>query len=505
MSRANTEATPDECVQSRPNIVLIVADDMGWGDLGCYGASKISTPAMDSVAAEGLRATDCHSASAVCTPSRYAILTGRYAWRGPLKRHVLFGHAPAIIERHRPTLASMLHDSGYATGVFGKWHLGLGWRFRDNRQWSAFEPGSPLRAEVDDGTNVDYAAGFADGPIERGFDRFFGMTGSLDMPPYCFLDQDKTVGIPDIPKMVRYPGYSLQPPGFQVSGWNEEEVDERFVEQACGWMRSQVADDMPFFCYLPLSAPHRPCLPPARVKGTSAAGPRGDMVCVVDWAVGQVTALLDDLGVAANTLLIVTSDNGADLADFDGETYGHRSNGDWRGQKADIWEGGHREPFIARWPGRVPAGVVTDELFGLIDLMPTLATLTGATMPDGAAEDGIDVSGVLVGEEPSPRTSLVHHSLNSTFSLRDGRWKLVMGIGSGGFTDVDESRSSASLCDGQLYDLDEDPREEHNIWTVHPEVVERLYLELKTIARSPASGLSFDVAVGTQAGESVPA
>ena len=493
------EVGSDEASRSRPNIVLVVADDMGWGDLGCYGATKIATPAMDRIASEGIRATDCHSASAVCTPSRYALMTGRYAWRGPLKRHVLFGHAPAIIEQDRPTLATVLRGAGYSTGAFGKWHLGLGWRFHDGRQWSAFEPGSPLRAEVDDGSNVDYAAGFADGPIERGFDRFFGMTGSLDMPPYCFLDQDKTVGIPNISKIVRYPGYSLQPPGLQVPGWNEEDVDERFVEQACSWMRSEVASPRPFFCYLPLSAPHRPCRPPARSRGKSAAGPRGDMVCVVDWAVGKVVALLEELGVADDTLLIVTSDNGADLADYDGETYGHRSNGEWRGQKADIWEGGHREPFIARWPGCIPAGVVTDELFGLIDLLPTLATLTGATVPAGAAEDALDVSPVLLGSGPSRRTSLVHHSLNSTFSLRDGRWKVVMGVGSGGFTDPDESRSSALRSDGQLYDLAEDPHEEVNLWTARPEIVERLYGELKRIARSPASGLSFDVAVGAHA------
>ena len=496
MRQVGTEGLSGDTLQDRPNIVLVVADDMGWGDLGCYGASKIETPAMDRIASEGIRATDCHSASAVCTPSRYALMTGRYAWRGPLKRHVLFGHAPAIIELDRPTLASVLHEAGYSTGAFGKWHLGLGWRFKDGRQWSAFEPGSPLRAEVDDGSNVDYAAGFTDGPIDHGFDRFFGMTGSLDMPPYCFLDQNRTVGIPSIAKIERYPAYSLQPPGLQVPGWNEEEVDERFVEQASSWIRSEVANGKPFFCYLPLSAPHRPCLPPARSRGKSAAGPRGDMVCVVDWAVGEVAALLEELGIEDDTLLIVTSDNGADLADYDGETYGHRSNGGWRGQKADIWEGGHREPFIARWPGRVPAGVVTDELFGLIDLLPTLAALTGATVPVGAAEDALDVSSVLLGRGPSRRASLVHHSLNSTFSLRDGRWKLVMGVGSGGFSDPDESRSSALMSAGQLYDLVEDPHEQLNLWTTRPEVVERLYGELKRIARSPASGLSFDVAVG---------
>ncbi len=478
---------------TRPNVVLVVADDMGWGDLGCYGATKIPTPAMDRLAAEGVRATDCHSASALCTPSRYAIMTGRYAWRGPLKEHVIFGHSPAIIEQGRPTLASVLKDVGYRTGIFGKWHLGLGWQFDDGRAWTAFEHGSPLVAEVDDGSNVDYTAGFADGPTTRGFDRFFGMAGSLDMAPYCLLDQDKTVGVPDRPKERYFP---QQRPGLQVKDWNEEEVDVRIVEEACGWLRQQITAGEPFFCYLPTSAPHRPCLPPAFAKGCSTAGPRGDMVTVVDWAVGEVLALLDELGVADDTIVVVTSDNGARLSDIDGNTYGHRSNGDWRGQKADVWEGGHREPFVARWPGHIPPGSVTDELVGLVDLMATIARAPGTELPPGAAEDSLDMLDVLTGVAArGPRDSLVHHSGFATFSLRREHWKLVMGSGSGGFTEPKGQRCDASSCEGQLYDLATDPGETTNLWNEHPEVVHQLYAELKGLASSPASGLSFDVAL----------
>ncbi len=480
-----------------PNVVVVLADDMGWGDLSCYGAAKIETPAMDRVAAEGLRATDCHSASAVCTPSRYAILTGRYAWRGPLKRHVLFGHAPAIIEEERATLPRLLQQGGYATGAFGKWHLGLGWRFRDGRRWSAFDPGASLFAEVDDGSNVDYAAGFADGPIERGFDRFFGMTGSLDMQPYCFLEQDHTVGVPSEFKPVLYP---QQRPGLQVPDWREDQVDLEFAAQACSWMREQARAAQPFFCYLALSAPHRPCLPPEFARGRTQAGPRGDLVWLVDWAVGQVTAVLDERGIADETLLIVTSDNGAREADVDGDTHGHRPNGPWRGQKADIWEGGHREPFLARWPGHIGAGSQTDELISLLDLFPTIASACARDVPPGAAEDALNVLPLLVGEqERSPRETLVHHSLDGTFSLRAGEWKIVMGTGSGGFSAPDGQRCDAGHSDGQLYNMAEDPRETVNLWSTRPDVVARLYDQLKDITRGPASGLSFDVAVGGRA------
>ena len=479
------------------NVVVILADDMGWGDLGCYGATKIPTPALDRLAAEGLRATDCHAASSLCTPSRYALLTGRYAWRGPLKRHVIFGHSPAIIEQDRPTIASVLRGGGYATGAFGKWHLGLGWRFRDDRRWSAFEPGAPLEAEVDDGSNVDYAAGFTDGPTTRGFDRFFGMAASIDMSPYCFLDQDQAVGPVDQPKAVLYPSYGYQRPGLQNAEWCEEIVDIHFVEEAQRWIAAQAKAKQPFFCYIPLSAPHRPCRPPDFARGRSQAGPRGDAVVVVDWAAGQIMSLLDDLGLAQNTLLIATSDNGAETADVDGNTYGHQANGHWRGRKADIFEGGHREPFLARWPGRIPAGSVTNELYGLVDLLPTLAHAAEVPVPAGAAEDAVDVLGLWTGElVRSPRRSLVHHSGFGTFSLRQDDWKLVLGSGSGGFSAPRGRPCDATMAEGQLYDVAKDPDERTNVWSEHPDVIRALYGELKRIVGGPASGLSFDVGLG---------
>lgn len=475
-----------------PNVVLIVADDMGWGDLGCYGATKIPTPAMDRLAREGVRATDCHAASALCTPSRYAILTGRYAWRGPLKRDVIFGHSPPLIEADRPTLPGLFKEAGYATGAFGKWHLGLGWHFKDGRNWTAFDPGAPLRAEVEDGSNIDYAAGFSDGPTTRGFDRFFGIAGSLDMAPYCFLDQGRVVGSALQPKTRFGP---QQRPGLQSADFEEEHVDARFVAQACAWIRAQAAGRRPFFCYLPLSAPHRPCLPPPEAAGHSQAGPRGDMVVVVDNAVGAVLGVLDELDLVAETLVIVTSDNGARLADVDGETHGHLANGRWRGQKADIYEGGHREPFVARWPGRIPAGSVTDELIGLVDLAATLAASAGIPLSPGAAEDSVNQLPALTAGAPSARTSLVQHSGRGVFSLRRGHFKLVLGEGSGGFTEPVGAPCNATRPVGQLYDLERDPGETTDCWHAHPEIVRAFYEELKEVTGGPASGLSFDIAL----------
>lgn len=458
--------------RTRPNVVVILADDMGWGDLGCFGATQIPTPRIDSVAADGVRLTNCHSASAVCTPSRYALLTGRYAWRGALKAGVLAGHSPPILEPERATLASVLHDEGYATAAIGKWHLGLGWQWKDGSQLTAFGPDAQLQPTplADYGADVDYRLPFTGGPMERGFDRFFGIAGSLDMPPYAFLDQDRTFGVPDREKEIYV---SSQRAGRQTPGWRDDQVDIRFVTEACRWMRAQ---DQPFLLYLTLASPHYPCTPPDFIRGRSDAGSRGDMVTLVDWAVGQVDDTLAELGVVDDTLLIVTSDNGAMYADFRSpDTHGHASNGPWRGQKADIWDGGHREPFVARWPSAIPAGLVRDDPVGLVDLLPTIAGAVGA---DGGrdVEDGQDILQVLTGDaEVDTERVLIHHSLRGMFAVRRGKWKAVFGTGSGGFT---SPAGDLSDNDGQLYDLVADPAEAHNLWNDHPEVVADLRREL---------------------------
>jgi arylsulfatase A len=489
----------------RPNVIVVLADDMGWGDLGCYG-STIPTPHVDALAASGARLTDCHSASAVCTPSRYALMTGRYAWRGPLKNFVLMGHGPALIEPTRPTLGSVLRDAGYATGAFGKWHLGLGWRHRDGSVRDAFAPEARLHddVETDFGRDIDYTAPVVGGPTALGFDRFFGIAGSLDMPPYAFIDQDRTVGVPDREKEVYL---TEQRPGLQVPGWREDEVDVRFVEEAVRWIGS-VPHDRPYLCYLTPSAPHRPCVPPAQVRGASGLGDRADAVCLVDWAVGQLMAAVAARGQEADTLVIVTSDNGAPtIFTDDGDVRLHRPNGDWRGQKGDLWDGGHREPFVARWPGRIPAGAVLDAPVCLTDVLPTVAAAAGVPV---VAEDGVDLLPALTGTGAAPPGDrpIVHHSLGGRFALRAGRWKAVFAAGSGGgFSEPSIGALFASGSgkahanppwdadhpEGQLYDLDADPHETVNRWHDEPATVAALYATLQGICRDQTSGLPFGV------------
>jgi len=450
--------------KSKPNIVYIMADDMGYGDPGCFGATKIPTPHMDRLAREGVRFTDAHSSSAVCTPSRYSVVTGRYCWRSPLKSGVFGGLAQPLIEPGRATIASLLRRHGYGTAAVGKWHLGLGWQASDGE----IEPWG-------NGFNVDYRRPLPGGPNEVGFDYFFGIAGSLDMPPYCFIENDRTVGIPSVEKDVYNP---QQRQGLMTPGWRDEEVDLTFARRAVEFVERHRAQrpDEPFFLYLTPSAPHRPCVPPDFVRGASHAGPRGDMVCMVDWMVGEVDSALERLGVADDTLLVVTSDNGARLTCYDGSDYGHKSCGNWRGQKADIWDGGHREPFIARWPGRIAPGSACDQTVCLVDFMATCAAIVGADLPEGAAEDSFSFLPALLAEPPASRAreATVHHSIDGTFAVRQGPWKLILGLGSGGFSPPRRIEPEPGGPQGQLYHMDDDPAETANLWSDRPEVVERL-------------------------------
>lgn len=450
-----------------PNIIWIMADDMGYGDLGCYGATKIPTPNMDRVAAEGIRFTDAHSSSAVCTPSRYSVLTGRYCWRTRLKGGVDGGFSLPLIDPARLTVASLLKHHGYATAAVGKWHVGLEWQPKrgeqiDRNRWA------------DEG-HVDYSRPIIGGPTAVGFDYFFGIAGSLDMPPYCFIENDRTVGIPTEEKE---PYNAQQKKGYMTPGWRDDQVDVEHAKRAIAWMERHVADraDDPFFLYLTPAAPHRPCMPPDFAEGKSQAGPRGDMVWMVDWVVGRILEALDRLGCRDDTLLVVTSDNGAHLADVDGETYGHKSCGELRGFKGCIWEGGHRVPLIARWPGRIEAGSTSDQTVGLMDLTATCAALVGAELPTNAAEDSYSILPALLGEtvEVPARDSTVHHSVGGMFAIREGSWKLIDGRGSGRGSAYGSDADQEDDHPGQLYDMQDDWQETRNLWSEHPDRVEQL-------------------------------
>lgn len=483
---------------SRPNILVVLADDLGWGDLGCYGATRIPTPNIDALAADGIRFTDAHAASSVCTPSRYALLTGRYPWRSPLKQGVLMGHGPALIEQDRPTLASVLRADGYRTAAVGKWHLGLGWQHRDGTVWDARNPDHPLEYQLGDplarhdvkdldaGEDIDYAQPFTGGPTQLGFDRFFGIAGSLNMPPYAYLDQDRTLGIPARWKERFLPG---QRPGLEADGWDEHEVDLTFLEHAKDFLR-ETEEGVPFFLSFTPSAPHRPQVSPEFVRGASGAGSRGDSVVFVDWLVGELVAVLREQGMLDDTIIVFSSDNGSPTIFADELDSQHSPNGPWRGQKGDVWEGGHREPLIIRWPEQIPAGTVSEAAVDLVDLLPTLAALAQVPLPAGAAEDGLDRSAVVctgVDEVSTPHLR-VYASMGGALCAQEGPWKAVFAVDSGGGLSVDDR---AAAPGGQLFHLAADPGESVNLWEEEPQLVARLRGLLLEAGADPAR-LGFD-------------
>jgi arylsulfatase A-like enzyme len=442
-----------------------MADDMGYGDPGCYGSEKIKTPAIDRLASEGMLFTDAHSSSAVCTPSRYSVLTGRYSWRTRLKNGVQCGHGAPLIEKGRSTVATILRSKGYATGAFGKWHLGFDYVLKDGDLIPAEK--SINGPECADYLDFDYSKPLEGGPLDHGFDKYFGISGSLDMPPYCFIEDDHTVGIPSIPKIT----ITQQRPGLSVEGWDDESVDVRFTEKACKFIENSVNAGKPFFAYVPLSSPHRPNVCPDFMKGKSDAGPRGDAVMLADWCLGQILDKLDECNVAGNTLVFFTSDNGANPCDYFGRTYGHKSCGDLRGFKADIYDGGHRVPFLVRWPGHITPGSISDSLCGLIDLFSTAAGITGYECSKEEGPDSLSLLPILKNPKAETRKTIINHSALGMFAIRSKNWKLIDGLGSGGSSlprTYDPPRPGEN---GQLYSFEEDCWEQVSHYLKESEVV----------------------------------
>lgn len=455
----------------KPNIVYILADDLGYGDLQCYGESAIPTPHIDELAKEGVRFSDAHSPSAVCTPTRYSVLTGRYSWRSRLKESVLGGHSEPLIEPERLTVPSFLKENGYETACIGKWHLGLGWG--------------------KDGEEFDYQQPITGGPTELGFDYFYGIPASLDMPPYCFIENDRTVGIPSVekePKDFSQAGRT----GLMTPGWKDEEVNETLTQKAESYISDHVKSkqNLPFFMYFPVTGPHTPWLATEQFRGKSGVGPRGDMIMELDATVGRIIKTLKDLNEWDNTLLIFTSDNGPHPATEEITIHGHKPAGDLRGQKADIWEGGHRVPFIASWPGTIREGTVSDQMVCLVDLLATCADMINEPLPSEAGEDTLSMIPAFT-ENKSIRESVIHHSITGMFSIRRRDWKLIQGKGSGGFgvqSKKDQliglptqGRSVADHSPGQLYNINVDEAEQNNLYLQEPEIVEELTNELISI------------------------
>lgn len=450
----------------QPNIVYILADDMGYGDVRSLNPdSKIPTPHMDRLAAEGMAFTDAHSGSAVCTPTRYGLLTGRYAWRTRLKSGVLWGYSPPLIDRGELTVAQYLKDQGYHTACVGKWHLGLGWQTTD---------GSTLTDATDlAGEKVAFDQPLTHGPLDLGFDYFYGISASLDMPPYVYIENDRATAIPTEVKPTTFRE------GLTAEGFKPVDVMPDITEKAVKYLKDRKAQapDQPFFLYFPLTAPHTPVVPAPFVEGWSEAGEYGDFTSQVDHTVGEVLKTLDELGIADNTLVIVTSDNGSTeptskmVKEFD-----HRPNHHFRGRKSDVWEGGHHVPFLARWPEKVAAGTTSEQVTCLTDLLATVADIAGTPLPASAGRDSVSMLPLLLGEtggEPL-RKFTIHHSIDGTFALRSGPWKFIDGPGSGGWSSRGNNAPKPDDPPVQLYNLAGDIGEQNNLMQDHPEKLAEL-------------------------------
>lgn len=450
---------------SKPNVIYILADDLGYGDIGCLNPEgKIATPHADRLAAEGMIFTDAHSSSSVCTPTRYGIMTGRYNWRSSMKQGVLGGLSPRLIEPGRQTVAAFLKNQGYATACFGKWHLGLNWPQNDGKA-----PGASANQK-----KIDYTKAIKDGPTALGFDEFYGISASLDMPPFVYIDNDRVTEIPTVEKTYYRKG---------IAGEKFEAIDvlPDITEKAVEFIGKHAADakqGKPFFIYLPLASPHTPILPTREWQGKSGLNAYADFVMQTDATVGAVMEALDKAGIAENTLVIFTSDNGCSReADYPLLTSkGHNPSYEFRGWKSDIFEGGHRVPFIVRWPATVKAGTTSDQLICLTDLFATTADILDQKLPDEVAEDSVSILPALDGSVGKPlREAVVHHSINGSFAIRQGKWKLLLCPGSGGWSKpLPGAPSTLELPPVQLYDLSKDIGETQNVQAEHPEVVERL-------------------------------
>ncbi|TWU46074.1 Arylsulfatase [Rubripirellula tenax] len=449
---------------AKPNIVWILADDWGYGDVQCLNPNrgKIATPAMDRLAAQGMTFTDAHTTSSVCTPTRYGILTGRYNWRTHLQKSVLYGFSEPLIAEDRMTVAGLLKQNGYATGAIGKWHLGLDLPFTTDERPKGNNP-----------DNIDWKGRVGGGPVDRGFDYFYGISASLDMPPYIYIENDRFVGEATATKAFQRKGPAE--PDFEAI-----DVLPMIGKKAVEFISKQDSSK-PFFAYVAFTSPHTPILPSKEWQGKSELGKYGDFVMQTDAVIGDIVAEIDRAGFGDNTLVIVTSDNGCSkAAGIEAmQAKGHFPSANLRGSKADLWDGGHRVPFIARWPGVVQPGSKSDQTVCQVDLMATCADILGIAMPPGAGEDSVSFRAAL-SDKPiaSTRKGLIHHSIEGNFAYRQGKWKLLLARGSGGWTAPREKQVPAGSPDGQLYDMSADPGETNNLFDSKPEIVAMLLADL---------------------------
>ena len=449
-----------------PNIVIILVDDMGYGDAQCYNPeSKIPTPNINQLARDGMRFTDAHAAGPLCHMSRYGLMTGRFPFRADVS---LWRNQP-LIESNQTTIASLLASSNYETAMVGKWHLG----FEEN----------------------GYDQPLPGGPVDRGFNSFFGIRASTDIPPYFYIRGNRAVSPPtDTIEARNTKGWSkiqgeFWRAGGIAPGLELKDVLPRFTDEAISVIENHEnkSSDQPLFLYLAYPAPHTPWLPAKQFRGKSGAGMYGEFTMMVDHMIGRVLSALDKADMTDDTLVIFSSDNGPVWYEEDVERFEHDSSGGLRGMKADAWECGHRMPFIVRWPGTVAAGAVNERLICFTDLLATFGELVGTELSEDAGPDSISFYKTLIGQSEPDRPTLVIKSSSGAMTARQGPWKLITELGSGGFSKPKRIKPTPGGPVGQLYNLDEDIGEVHNLYNQKPEVVAKISEELKRIQRSGAS------------------
>ena len=460
ISLISWSCSTEKGVPDNPNLIYILADDLGYGDVSSFNpASKIITPHIDMIASEGIMFVDAHSGSAVCTPTRYGILTGRYSWRTGLKQGVLWSWDKPLIDSSRLTLASILREKGYSTACIGKWHLGLGW-------------------VMDEETSVaDFSQALTAGPNDNGFDYSYIIPASLDIPPYVYIENHEITSLPNrITSDTSKFGWWRE--GHTGADFYHEKVLPHLTDKVVEWINIQAEKEEPFFLYLALPAPHTPILPTGDFIGISNTNPYGDFVVMVDHMVGRVLDAVEANNIEGNTIIIFTSDNGcspeADFKQLD--SLGHSPSFVYRGHKADIFDGGHRVPMILKWPDIVNAGRTSIHAVSLNDILATMADITDYELPSDAAEDSFSMLSILLGEQNNyKRESVIHHSVDGYFAIRKGKWKLNVCAGSGGWSNPVESKAEElGLPWLQLYDMDSDPGEKENLADEHPDIVNEL-------------------------------
>lgn len=469
-----------------PNVLILYVDDMGYGDPGCYNAeSKIPTPNIDQLARDGMRFTDGHSSSGICTPSRYALLTGRYHWR---KFHgIVNALGSSRFDAARLTLPEMLQEKGYRTACIGKWHLGWDWAAIRHEEARRRTDGNRKYWGHD---AFDWSQPIPEGPLAHGFDYYFGDT-VINFPPYTWIENDRVVEVPDtnleITAKTKEGNWEARP-GPAVSDWDFYENLPTLTDKAVSWLQARKGETQPFLLYFAFPSPHAPIVPADDFDGKSHAGAYGDYVAQSDWTCGQLLEALDKSGHADNTIVLFTSDNGPEIYCYARDAkFDHRSAGPLKGIKRDIYEGGHRVPLIVRWPGAVEAGATSDALISQIDFMATLAEIIGYELPDGAAEDSFSQLAVLQGDETTVRPSLVHNTYRDHYALRDGDW-LLIDAPTGYHRPANaawEKRYGYSTDDHrqQLFNLSNDLGQRHNVIDDYPERAKQMKKQLQQICK----------------------